>query len=209
MTTSIQEYFEKGCMRCPLGGTDACKVMTWVDELKTLRSVLLDSELTESIKWGVPCYTINNGNVLLLTAFKEFVALSFFKGALITDKDQLLVKPGPSTQASRYLKFTNLEQIIKSTDIITAYVKEAIQIELQGLKVDFQKTPEPLPQELIDKMEEDPIFKSAFEALTPGRQRGYILYFSKAKQSQTRINRIQKYESLILNGRGMHDHYTS
>ena len=209
MNTTIEGYFKNGCMRCPLGGTTNCKVHLWTETLHALREVILKTELEETVKWGVPCYTYEGANVLLLSALKDFACISFLKGALLRDEEQVLERPGPHSQAARYWKFTHVEQVNSDSPQILRYLEEAIEIQKKGLKIDFKKELEVFPPELLDKMKKDPIFKSAFESLTPGRQRGYLLYFSKARQSQTRINRIHKYESLILNGQGMHDQYTS
>lgn len=207
MNKSVENYFIQGCLRCPLGATPDCKVHNWDEELQLMRSFVLDSDLEETCKWGVPCYTINDKNVLLISAFKNHCAFSFFKGSLINDPKQLLTKPGKHSQATRFLSFTTVEQIARMKEDIQYYIDQAIEIEKAGLRVNFKRNPEPLPEELERRMEEDPVFKSAFEALTPGRQRGYILYFSAPKQSKTRISRIDKYSSQILNGEGMHDRY--
>ena len=192
-------------MRCPLGGTSACKVHSWQEELQALRRILLESELTEELKWGVPCYTLDGKNVVMLSAFKNFASLSFFKGALLRDEEGLLAQPGPNSQAARLLKFTQADKVLELEDTIRAYIKEAIEIEKAGLEVKFKQNPEPVPDELQVFFDEDPAFKAAFYALTPGRQRGYILYFSGAKQPQTRTNRIEKHLPRIMEGLGMHD----
>lgn len=207
MNPKVDQYLAEGCGRCSLGGTPACKVHTWPEELKRLRAIVLDCGLMEELKWGVPCYTYEGQNVLLVSAFKEFAALSFFKGALLNDPHQLLVKPGENSQASRYLKFTSVEEIDEQESILKAYVLEAVKVEKAGLKVEFKKNPEPVPEELQQKLDEDPFFRTAFEELTPGRQRGYIIYFSQAKQSKTRVSRIEKCVPKILNGEGLHDKY--
>ena len=207
MVVDFNDYLHRGCMRCKLGGTPECKVHSWKKEIELLRELVLDSGLKENIKWSVPCYTYNNQNVLILSAFKDFVALSFFKGSLLQDVNNLLEKPGKNSQASRYLKYTSSEQINNDTQIIQEYVHEAIVVEKAGLKVEFKKNPEPMPLELKDKMENDPVFRNAFESLTAGRQRGYIIHFSQPKQSKTRSARIEKWEDRILNGEGMQDAY--
>lgn len=201
----IDRYLSEGCGRCKLGGTPACKVHPWVAELQHLRRIVLDSELTEELKWGVPCYTWEGKNVLLVSAFKEYAALSFFKGVLLKDVPGLLKTPGESSQASRVLKFADSGQIIEMEQIIKSYIQEAIAIEKAGFKVPFKKTPDPIPEEFQWKLNEDPALKTAFETLTPGRQRGYILYFSAPKQSKTKLARIEKYRSKILSGKGFHD----
>jgi uncharacterized protein YdeI (YjbR/CyaY-like superfamily) len=209
LTTNVDDYLIDGCMRCELGGTPQCKVRDWKSELIALRSIVLDCGLEEVLKWGVPCYTFQGKNVLIVSALKDSANISFFKGALLSDELNLLLKPGENSQAARYLKFTDLESIVSNEEAIKAYVFEAIEIEKQGLKVTFQRNPEPIPDELQERLDEDPIFRSAFESLTPGRQRGYVIHFSQPKQSKTRIARIDKWLPKILNGEGMHDQYKS
>ncbi len=205
MNTSVDAYFTEGCGRCPLGGTPQCKVHLWPTEMEQLRRIVLDCGLTEEAKWGVPCYTFRGKNIAIVSAFTEFCALSFFKGSLLGDPSGILIKPGKNSRASRYAKFTRLEEIIAQEALLKAYVYEAIEVEKAGLKVEFQPNPEPVPEELQQKLDEDPLFQAAFEALTPGRQRGYILYFSAPKQAKTRSARVEKYLSKILDGKGLHD----
>lgn len=205
MNPQVDQYFTQGCGRCPLGGTPECKVHNWPQEMEQLRAILHECDLTEELKWSVPCYTFQNNNILILSAFKEYCSLSFFKGALLNDEAGILDKPGPNSQAARLIKFTNVQQVIELEPTIKAYIQQAIDIEKAGLTVEFKKNPEPMPEELEQKLDEDPVFKAAFEALTPGRQRGYIIYFSGAKQAQTREARIEKYMPKILEGKGFHD----
>lgn len=179
------------------------KVDKWQDELKQLRAILLDCMLTEELKWGSPCYTFQGSNVSIIGGLKDHCVLSFFKGALLNDPEGILEKPGDNTRSARVIPFTNVRQIIKMEPILKAYIHEAIEVEKAGLKVDFKK--EPVPEELQQKMNEHPAFKAAFNALTPGRQRAYILYFSAPKQSKTRVSRIEKYMQRILDGKGMND----
>lgn len=209
MNKTVESYLVKGCGRCPLGGTDECKVHRWVSELTFLRAIVQSCGLTEECKWGVPCYSFQSKNVLLISAFRDYCCLSFFKGSLLKDKEKLLVKPGENSQAARVFKFTNLDEIKKIETQIEAYINEAIELEKAGKKVKFKKNPEPIPEELEDRFRSDPILKSAFEALTPGRQRGYILFFSAPKKSKTRESRIKKSVGKILNGEGLHDKYRS
>jgi uncharacterized protein YdeI (YjbR/CyaY-like superfamily) len=209
MNTSVENYFIDGCGRCPLGGTPDCKVLSWTAELKYLRELILACGLTEESKWGAPCYTFQNKNVLMLSALKDYVCISFFKGALINDEKGLLVKPGPNSQAARLFKFQSVGAITQIESDIKAYIFEAIEIEKAGLTVEFKKNPEPIPAELEAKFEEDPVLKTAFEELTPGRQRGYILHFSQPKQEKTRIARIEKCIPMIMAGIGLHDKYKS
>lgn len=208
MNPKVHKYLEDGCMRCPLGATPDCKVRTWTAELERLRAIVLDCGLTEEVKWGVPCYTFQENNVLIVSALKDCCSISFFKGVLLKDPDVILQKPGPNSQSARLIKFTMEEEIIKMEPILKAYIFEAIEVEKAGLKVNFKKVPEPIPEELEKKFGEDPVLKTAFESLTPGRQRGYIIYFSRPKQSKTRESRIEKCSGKILNGEGLHDKYS-
>ncbi len=205
MNPKVDQYLIEGCGRCPLGGTPECKVNSWREELKQLRRIVLDCGLTEEVKWGVPCYTYKGSNVLMVSAFKGFSALSFFKGSLLQDDKGLLDKPGENSQAVRLFRFTDSRTIIENESIIKAYIYEAIEVEKAGLKVNFKKNPEPIPEELQLKLDEDPALNAAFGALTPGRQRGYILYFSAPKQSKTRVSRIEKYIPRIFEGKGFRD----
>lgn len=209
MNPEVDIYLAEGCGRCPLGGTEDCKVHSWTKELKFLRQIVLDCGLTEERKWGAPCYTYKGKNVLMLAALKSSACLSFFKGSLLSDEKSLLKKPGEHSQAARLFRFTKLEQIAEIRDYLKACIFEAIEIEKSGQKVVFKSTPEPIPEELRKALEEDPVLKTAFENLSPGRQRGYILHISKAKQSSTRISRIEKCTPMILNGVGLHDKYQS
>ncbi len=201
-------YFTEGCGRCPLGGTPQCKVNNWQQELEQLRMLILDCGLTEELKWGVPCYTFQNNNILIIGAFKNYCTLSFFKGSLLSDENGILVSPGENSQATRSFKFTNVNELIKNQDILKSYIYEAIEVEKAGLKVKYKPVTEhKMPEELKNKLAEDPTLSAAFHALTPGRQRGYLLYFSQAKQSKTREARIEKCTPKILSGRGLDDDY--
>ncbi|MEQ8556456.1 MAG: YdeI/OmpD-associated family protein [Cyclobacteriaceae bacterium] len=201
----VETYLSEGCGRCPLGGTPECKVHTWSAELKYLRSIVLDCGLTETAKWGVPCYTYKNGNVSIVSAFKDYASLSFFKGALLKDSLGILEKPGANTQSDRLIKFTSVKQITDLEQTLREYIYEAIEVERLGLKVEFKKNPEPMPEELEIRLEEDPQLKSAFYALTSGRQRGYIIHFAQPKQSKTRVARIEKCIPKIMEGKGFFD----
>lgn len=203
MNPKIDAYLAEGCMRCKLGGTPQCKVNDWREELIMLRSIVLECGLTEELKWSVPCYTYKKGNVLIVSAFKQYASISFFKGALLMDEGNLLEKPGENSQATRYFKFTSIHQIKELKAIIRTYIFEAIEVEKAGLKIDFKEKNElDYPDELIEAFKNNSSFKTAFEALTPGKQRGYILHFTKAKQSNTRVARIEKYKEKILEGLG-------
>ena len=203
----VDNYLLQGCGRCAFGGTPDCKVHGWTAELSILRKIILDCGLKEELKWSVPTYTLDGKNVLMLSAFRDDCVLSFFKGSLIEDHKGILVKPGKHSQASRMIKVRSVTQIMKIQKEIKDCIIKAIDVEKRGLKVQFKKTPEPIPEELQIKFNEDPVLKSAFDSLTPGRQRGYIIYFSAPKQSKTRVSRIEKYTGKILNGEGMHDEY--
>ncbi|KAB2336165.1 hypothetical protein F7731_11745 [Cytobacillus depressus] len=205
MNSKVDKYLAEGCWRCPLGGTLDCKVHKWPEELEKLRMIVLDCGLTEEVKWGVPCYTFQKSNVAIVSAFNEYCSLSFFKGALLKDAYNILEKPGENTQAARLVRFTNVQKIVELEPVLKDYINEAIEVEKAGLKVNVKKNPEPIPEELQNKFDEIPALKTAFEALTPGRQRAYILYFSQAKQSKTRVSRIEKHMQQILNGQGLND----
>ncbi|HEX8248879.1 MAG TPA: DUF1801 domain-containing protein [Pyrinomonadaceae bacterium] len=205
MNRQVDVYLAAGCGRCPLGNTPRCKVNKWQEELEKLRMIILDCGLTEELKWGVPCYTFQKSNILLIGAFNEYCAISFFKGALLNDADGILKKPGENTQAGRVIRFTDVREIMEMEASLKAYINEAVEVEKAGLKVNFKKNPEPVPEEFQDKLDEIPALQTAFEALTPGRQRAYILYFSQPKQSRTRESRIEKCMPQILNGKGLND----
>lgn len=205
MNTNVDTYFTEGCGRCALGGTPQCKVHNWTEELRLLRNIILDCGLTEESKWGVPCYTFQKSNVLILAAFNDYCSISFFKGALLNDGEDILIQPGANTQATRLIKFVNVQEIAKLKTILKAYIFEAIEVEKAGLNVVFEKNPEPISDELQRKFDENPALKSAFEGLTPSRQRGYILYFSAPKQAKTRDARIDKCVPKILDGKGLND----
>lgn len=178
----------------------------WQPEIKQLRKLLLDCGLTEEFKWRMPCYCFQGNNIVLVGSFKEYCTLSFFKGILLQDSSRLLSKPGENSQSMRFFKFTNVQQIIEQQSIIKAYIYEAIEIEKAGLKVIFKSNKVlELVEELQIILDKNPALKSAFNALTPGRQRAYNLYFSEAKQSKTRETRIEKYIPRILNGKGIND----
>lgn len=207
MNTSANTYFLSGCGRCSLGGTPQCKVHTWAAELALLRSLIQNTELTEECKWGVPCYTLDGKNVIMLSAFKEYCCISFLKGTLLKDDRILLTKQGDYGQTGRLIKITDIEQIMTQEADILDFIDQAISNEKAGLKVEKKNNPEHIPTELQKVLDIDPTFREAFFNLTPGRQRGYIIHFSQPKQSKTRMARIEKYTSQILNGEGMHDAY--
>jgi uncharacterized protein YdeI (YjbR/CyaY-like superfamily) len=178
----------------------------WQEEMEKLRMIILDCELTEELKWGVPCYTFQNSNVVIIHAFKEYCAILFVKGALLNDANGILIQQTENVQAGRQIRFTNVQEIVELGPILKTYIYEAVEVEKAGLKVNFKKTSEfTIPEEFQNKLDEIPALKTAFEALTPGRQRAYIFYFSAPKQSKTRESRVEKYILKILNGKGLDD----
>jgi uncharacterized protein YdeI (YjbR/CyaY-like superfamily) len=203
LNPQVDLYLVDGCGRCKFYATPKCKVRKWTSELEYLRQIALESGLTEEIKWGVPVYTLDNKNVINISAFKDYSCISFFKGVLLKDSKKLLQKHGENSQSVRTLNFTDTETIVKLSSVIKAYIQEAIELEKKGEKVEFKKNLEPVAEELETKFKESPALKKAFYALTPGRQRGYIIFFSSAKQTETRTSRIEKYTKQILAGKGM------
>jgi len=182
------------------------KAEKWQEEYEKLRSIALDCMLTEELKWGCPCYTYQNGNIILIHGFKEYCALLFIKGALLHDTHGILIQQTENVQAGRQIRFTNVREIVEMELILKAYIYEAIEVEKAGLEVSFKKQAEyTIPDELQHKFEEIPALKVNFEALTPGRQRGYMLYFSAPKQAKTRELRVDKYFEKILLGKGLND----
>lgn len=182
------------------------KAKQWKQEFKLLRNIILDCDLTEELKWGQACYTLNKKNIVLIHGFKDYCALLFFKGALLKDAKNILIQQTENVQAARQMRFTSIKEVIKLKPAIKAYVKEAIAIEKSGAKVELKKTKEfEMADEFKNKLDEMPSLKKAFKALTPGRQRGYLLYFSSAKQSKTREARVEKYVPQILKGKGLDD----
>ncbi|MEG6566919.1 DUF1801 domain-containing protein [Thermoanaerobacterium saccharolyticum] len=182
------------------------KTLKWKNELKKLRAIMLEFQLEEDLKWGKPCYSYNKSNIAILIGFKEYCAISFLKGSLLNDEEGILIKPGENSQASRQIRFRSIEEIVEKEDVLKQYITKAIEIEKLGMKVDFKKNDETkIPYEFQIKLDEDPNLKSAFFALTPGRQRAYIIYFSQPKQSKTRQSRVEKYIGKILSGKGLND----
>jgi uncharacterized protein YdeI (YjbR/CyaY-like superfamily) len=182
------------------------KANRWQEEFKELRTIILDCNLTEETKWGHPCYMLDGKNIVLIHGFKEYCALLFFKGALLKDPKRLLIIQTENVQAARQIRFTNVREIAKLAPTLKAYIRQAIEVEKSGLKVPLKKTTEfKVPDEFQKKLDEIPALKKAFAALTPGRQRGYLLYFSAAKQSKTRESRIEKWMPQILKGKGLDD----
>jgi uncharacterized protein YdeI (YjbR/CyaY-like superfamily) len=182
------------------------KAKTWRDEFEELRTVCLDCGLTEELKWGKPCYTYQESNIVLIHGFKDYCALLFFKGALLKDPKGILVRQTENVQAARQIRFTNVQEIVGKQSVLKGYIKEAVEVEKAGLEVSYKRTSEfAIPEEFQNRLDESPALKAAFDALTPGRQRGYILYFSAAKQSTTREARVEKCVPQILNGKGLND----
>jgi len=192
MNTKVDFYFSKA--------------KKWQKELEKLRRIILDCGLTEELKWGVPCYTFQKSNIVLIHVFKEYCALLFFKGVLLNDANGILIQQTENVQAARQIRFTNVREIVKMETILKAYIYEAIEVEKAGLKVNFKKTTEfIIPEEFQNNLDKNPALKTAFDALTPGRQRGYLFYFSQPKQSKTRESRVEKCLQQILNGKGLND----
>lgn len=177
----------------------------WNEEFNQLRLIALDCPLTEELKWGCPCYTFEKSNVVLIHGFKQYCALLFFKGVLLKDPKSLLIQQTKNVQAARQIRFTSTREIVELKSILKAYIHQAIDVEKSGLKVELKKNPEPVPEEFKKKLDQTPSLKTAFAALTPGRQRAYLLYFSAAKQSKTRQSRIEKCMPRILDGKGLDD----
>jgi uncharacterized protein YdeI (YjbR/CyaY-like superfamily) len=201
MNSKVDFYFSKANL--PAG-----KAGKWQEEIKQLRMIVLDCGLTEELKWGVPCYTFQESNIVLIHVFKEYCALLFFKGALLNDTNGILIQQTKNVQAGRQIRFTNVREIVKMEPNLKAYIYEAIEVEKAGLKVNFKKTTEfTIPEEFKIKLsaEGGPALKAAFDALTPGRQRAYIFYFSAPKQSKTRESRVEKCMHQILKGKGLND----
>ncbi len=191
MNPKVDFYFTKG---------------KWQQELERLRIIVLSCGLIEELKWGVPCYSFQKSNIVLIHVFKEYCALLFFKGALLNDPNGILVQQTENVQAARQIRFTNVQEIVEKENILKTYIFEAIELEKSGLKVDFKKTIEfTVPEEFQHQLDEAPALKAAFEALTPGRQKAYLLYFAAPKQSKTREARVEKCMPKILNGKGLDD----
>ena len=182
------------------------KAKKWHEEFEKLRMILLDCHLTEELKWGVPCYTFEKSNIALIHGFKEYCAILFIKWALLKDDYGILVQQTENVQAGRQVRFTNAREIVELEPVLKDYIREAIDVEKAGLKVDFKKNTELIfPQEFQKILDENPALKTAFEALTPGRQRAYNLYFSEPKTPETRVSRVEKCMQQILGGKGLND----
>lgn len=179
---------------------------SWQEEFIKLRAIILDCGLTEELKWGQACYTLADSNIVLMHGFKEYCALLFMKGALLPDPEGILIQQTANVQAARQIRFTNVQQIVELEPVLKHYVADAIAVEKAGLQVEMKQTEDfPMPEEFVDRLEEVPGLQDAFEALTPGRQRAYLLHFSAPKQAKTRVSRIDKCVPQILAGKGLHD----
>ena len=182
------------------------KAKKWQEEIEKLRTIALDCGLTEELKWGCPCYTFQKSNIVLIHVFKDYCAYLFFKGALLKDTNGILIQQTENVQSARQTRFTNIKEIVKLQRVLKAYIYEAMEVEKAGLKVELKKTSDyKIPEEFQNKLDENPALKTAFNLLTPGRQRGYIYYFSQPKQSKTRESRVEKYIKQILSGKGFDD----
>ncbi len=206
LINSVDDYLISGCMRCKFGGTPQCKVHDWKEELIRLRALMLACGLTEEVKWGAPCYTLDGKNILMVSALRDHASIGFFKGALLKDPKGLLTRPGENSQAMRTFRFTSVKEITTNAAAIKAFVKEAIALEKAGKKVAFKKVADhPVPEEFQKALKRSAALKKAFEALTPGRQRSWLLHFSAPKQSETRAARVAKSIPMIMEGLGMND----
>jgi uncharacterized protein YdeI (YjbR/CyaY-like superfamily) len=182
------------------------KAQKWQEEIEQLREIVLDCGLTEELKWGSPCYVFEEKNIVLIHTFKEYCALLFFKGALLKDNKCILIQQTENVQAARQIRFTNIKEVLKVEKVLKSYIYEAVEIEKAGLKVELKKTSDySIPEEFQKKLDKMKSLKTAFEALTPGRQRAYLFYFSQPKQTNTREARIEKYIQQILDGKGLND----
>ena len=206
MIKDPNDYFIDGCGRCSLHGTDQCKVRTWADSLVLLREIMLQSGLEEEAKWGQPTYTLKGKNVAMIFSFKDSCGISFFKGVLLQDDTKILVPAGANSNVARLLKITSAAQVAELEPYIHAYIAEAIALEKSGAKVPKPTEREPMPETLAHWLENDPQLQTAWDLLTPGRQRSYILHVGSAKQEQTQLNRIEKCIPKIYAGKGFNEY---
>ncbi|NUM31062.1 MAG: DUF1801 domain-containing protein [Bacteroidetes bacterium] len=200
----VDKYIIDGCMRCKYGATPQCKINNWREEIEMLRQIVLDTGLKEEIKWSVPVYTYNGKNIVIVNVLKNSANIGFFKGALLKDIHKILQQQG-NIQSARLIKFTQTAEIENLKEILKSYIKEAISIEKSGQKFEFKKNPEPIPDELKNVFENDLEYKRAFNELTPGRQRSFIIHFSQPKQEKTKYERIEKCRNQIMNGLGFNE----
>ena len=206
MIKDPNDYFIDGCGRCSLHGTEKCKVRTWADPLVLLREIMLQSGLEEEAKWGQPTYTLKGKNVAMIYSFKDSCGISFFKGVLLQDDAKILVPAGSNSNVARHLKITSAAQVSELEPHIHAYIAEAIELEKSGAKVPKPTEREPMPETLANWLENDPQLQTAWDLLTPGRQRSYILHVGSAKQEQTQLNRIEKCIPKIYAGKGFNEY---
>ena len=206
MIKDPNDYFIDGCGRCSLHGTDQCKVRTWADSLVLLREIMLRSGLDEEAKWGQPTYTLKGKNIAMIFSFKDSCGISFFKGVLLQDDAKILVPAGANSNVARLLKITSAAQVAELEPHIHAYIAEAIELEKSGAKVPKPTEREPMPETLAHWLENDPQLQTAWDLLTPGRQRSYILHVGSAKQEQTQLNRIEKCIPKIYAGKGFNEY---
>ena len=204
--TSVDSYLEDGCGRCDLYQTPQCKVHTWARELVALRALVNATELDETMKWGTPCYTLDGKNVVMVSAFNGWCGLSFFKGVLLDDPDGLLDVPGPATHAGRVLKITGPDELEARRTAAQGFVRQAIELERAGAEVPKRTTDEPMPDELIAVLDGNPAVAEAWDALTPGRKRSFVLHVGSAKQAKTRVARSEKCIPKILAGKGFNEY---
>ena len=206
MIPNVETYFNEGCGRCSKMATPLCRVRTWEKELQLLRSIIVECGVIEELKWSHPCYTFQNKNIVMLGTTKAFCAISFFKGVLLEDNQKVLIAQTENTQATRQLQFTSTDQIKNLKDTIKAYIFEAVELEKSGAKVAYKEpTAIAIPAEFHYFLDSDEELKTAFESLTPGRQKGYLLHFSEPKQSKTKTARVEKWMDQIKRGKGMND----
>lgn len=206
MNRKVDQYLAEGCGRCSLGNTPQCKVHSWTEELKALRRIVLECGLVEELKWGMPCYTMGKKNIVIVSAFKEYCAVLFFKGALLKDPKRILTTPTENSQSGRQIRYTGLSDIVGTEAVLKAYLNEAVELENSGAKVAYKSVSEfVVPEEFQARLDDAPSLRKAFESLTPGRRKGYLLHFAGAKQSKTREARIDKCVPLILAGKGIDD----
>lgn len=206
MVKSADLFFTEGCGRCSLHATPQCKVNTWKKELLSLRRIVLSCGLNEESKWGMPVYTFNGKNVVMIAAFKDNCVVSFFKGSLLADTDKILVKPGENSEVTRLIRFTDARKITAIETSLRSYIFEAVEIEKAGIKPAVKKVSDyKIPEEFAAHLKKNKSLKTAFESLTPGRQKAYLLHFSGAKQSATRESRILKCIPDILKGKGWNE----
>jgi uncharacterized protein YdeI (YjbR/CyaY-like superfamily) len=203
--TSVESWLQDGCGRCALFATPACKVLLWTDALLALRELVHETELSEEMKWGSPCYTIDGKNIVVLAALKDFCALGFLQGAALPDPEGILVSPGPNSRYARYLTFRSVAEVERLRKPTRTLLQEAIVLARSGRKFTPDTQPEPLPNELLRRLEEDPALAAAFASLTPGRKRSYIIHISGASSAAARERRVERCVPKIMAGLGFHE----